>query len=106
MYYLVKTLLLALFSGANLFLILFLSDFWLDVYGVIFSSSLVVMTLCSIFISEFETAYLLQAIKNLQIMNKQIASHKVYKRNYKPGSLEKMSKKASSRKRDENGKFV
>ena len=104
MYYLVKTLLLALFSGANLFLILFLSDFWLDVYGVIFSSSLVVMTLCSIFISEFETAYLLQAIKNLQIMNKQIA--KTYKINYKPGSLEKMSNRAKNRERDEDEKFI
>lgn len=65
--------------------------------------------LCSIVISEIENVYLYKAIENLQILNKKIARLKkprVYKRKYKPGSLEKMSEKASNRKRDENGKFV
>lgn len=67
--------------------------------------------------------YLELAIQNLQLLNKKIVTsekpyivgeqwtvkiskYKSYKRKYKPGSLEKMSKTASNRKRDENGKFI
>lgn len=106
MYTLYKILIVALFSGANLLAIIALNNFWIEnVYGIIFASSIITMTLCSLFISEFETAYLVQAIKNLQIMNKQIAT-KIYKRNHTTESLEKMSKNASKRKRDKNGKFI
>lgn len=114
MYYLFKAFIVSVFSVGNLLLILFLSDLWLDIYGIIFASSILMITICSIFISDMDNYYLEVAIQNLQFLNKKIATtstvkiskYKSYKRKYKPGSLEKMSETASNRKRDENWKFI
>lgn len=121
---LLKTLGLMIISGANVFAMHSLYNVLnVDVDAVIFSTTLVFLAIAVAIYSSFDSFVLSKKIEQMELEREIEMSNerywdnsmaifvkpeteKKYKRTYSENAIEKMSNRAKSRKRDENGKFI